>query len=501
MRFRLLAAFAALFIFVQPARSQQFEIQGADRDSTAMAIRDLLDRRDYTLIDRDTILEADASIPGDLVVVDARVALEGRVEGEIAVIRGDFFVRPRAYVGGRILVVDGGAYPSALAEMGEILYVDPRVNSSLDRQPPNYLLLLYERLVGVLRVPGAFGVQLPTYDRVDGLAVSWSGGLGFGGRDTASLALTGTARYSVERKRPQGNVELRIRPSYLTAISLSASRRTRTNENWIRGPLANTASSAFAHSDVRNYYESDEISATVAEYPFPALIQGERYFAPRLTLRLSRDRSLPAAEVWSLFGDEPWRYNPSVDEGTLGSVVAGATAGWRGISTQADGSFALEWSPGGIGDFEFATVEALGTVATLGPYNHQIEVSGYILYPLGTAYVPRQRWSFVGGPGTLNTLETGALRGDHVALIEASYVARWPQINLPVIGPLTTRFEYAAGSAWTGGDIPPLVQNVGAGLQFMVLTGMVYVDPSAEQFDPTYSFGVQIAASPVTSIF
>ena len=131
----------------------------------------------------------------------------------------------------------------------------------------------------------------------------------------------------------------------------------------------------------------------------------------------------------------------------------------------------------------------------LGPYQHQIEVGGHLLLPLGSGFVPRQRWGILGGPGTLPTLPTGFLGGDHLVLIRASYLAELRRIQLPLVGPPALRFEYAAGTAWAGGDDrPPLEQSVGGGVQLLVFNGMVYVDPASSGFDPIFRFGAQLPA-------
>lgn len=489
----LLLLFLLVFGSAGPLAGQIVRVDGAERDSASILLNEIVDRGNYIVVDRDTTLGAEVALPGDLLVVDARVALEGNVAGTVAVIRGDFFARPGSRVGGRILVFGGGAYPSSLAETGEVVYLDPRVTTDLEMQATGYGLILRNRLPGILRIPGMVGFRIPAYDRVDGLSVRWGGGLGFGG-DTATIAILGSAAYRTERERVHGGVDLRVRASQRARISFSVSRSTRTNEEWIRSELPNSASSFFVRSDVRNYYESDEARVGLIGLPAPPLIEGEGFVSPTLVFRLSEDRSIDAGSPWSLFGDdEAWRANPAIDVGVLGSVVGGALFGWRGTTSTFGGTSAIEWSPGGIGDFDFAQVRAAADWWMLGPYLHEIEVGGYLLMPLGSGDVPRQRWSTVGGPGTLPTFPTGVLRGDRVLYVHASYLAEFPQLTLPLVGPPALRMEYAAGTAWqSGSPRPPLEQNVGVGVQLLLFTGMVYLDPAESPLDPHISFGVEL---------
>ncbi|HUE96260.1 MAG TPA: hypothetical protein VMN39_06350 [Longimicrobiaceae bacterium] len=489
----LLLLLIALLAAAAPLSAQIVRVDGAERDSASILLQAILDRGDYIVIDRDTTLAREVTIPGDLLIVDARVALEGSVEGTVAVLRGDFFARPRSRVGGRILVFEGGAYPSALAETGEVIYLDPQVSSDVQVQATGYGLFLQRNLPGIVRLPGALGFRIPAYDRVNGASIRWGWGLGFGG-DTASVALLGSATYRTAREQLHGGVEFRVRASPRGRLSFSASRSTRTNEGWIRGELPNSLSSLFGRSDVRNYYESDEIRAGLLGLPAPPLVVGEGYVSPTLIFRLSEDRSVPASDPWSLLDrDQPWRPNPPIDEGVLGSVIGGAIFGWRGPTSRASGWGAIEWAPDGIGDFPFGQLRAAGDWWMLGLYQHRVEVSGNLLWPIGTGNVPRQRWSMLGGAGTLPTFPTGAFLGDRLLFIRSSYLADVRHVKLPVVGYPTLRLEYAAGTAWTtGSPRPPLEQNVGAGIQLLFVHGMVHVDPARSPLSPIWSFGAAL---------
>src|SRR5690606_25814578 len=102
----------------------------------------------------------------------------------------------------------GGAFPSGRADAGVVLEQDPRVFVSLGLTPTGYSVTISPPPdPPTLRFPGLYGLTVPTYDRVNGLSLIWSGDAGFGGGDTATVALRGTVAYRTLRGRVDGRVE------------------------------------------------------------------------------------------------------------------------------------------------------------------------------------------------------------------------------------------------------------------------------------------------------
>jgi hypothetical protein len=503
LRWLLLAL--AIAAWGAPAVSAQtLEIDGGEEDRAAALARQIIARGAYQVISRDTVLPAETRVRGDLVVVEARVALEGTVEGAVVVVLGDFFVRPRAHVAGPVVVLGGDAYISGLAIAGEVVRLDPRITPELERTPQLLALTLLDPPdPGPFRVPGMLGFGLPTYDRVNGISIPWSGQLGLTGGDTAVIALHGTGVLRLARRQLDGSAELRFRPAFRSVAGARVGRTTRTNEQWIRGDLANSLSALFVGSDVRDYFASDELAVFAARTPPASLVTGEGYIVPAFQLALSRDRSLPARQVWSLFGGGTgWRPNPPIDEGTLASLSASAAGEWRGPTARFSGGAGLEWAPGIVGDFEFAQLTAGGHWSMQALLDHRIRLHGFTRVPLGSAAAPRQRWSFVGGPGTLPTFATGELRGDHVVFLRSIYTAPIPLLQLPLIGSPTLRLEHAIGTAWaTGEPRPPLEQNAAAGLEFFLFHALLYVDPARRPLRPTLSLGIDLPGRPPLPTF
>ena len=126
-------------------------------------------------------------------------------------------------------------------------------------------------------------------------------------------------------------------------------------------------------------------------------------------------------------------------------------------------------------------------------WNHQIGVSGYYLQPIGGDEAPLQRWSHVGGSGTLVTLPEAAMRGDHVVFVESIYLAPVTGLTLPFIGEPALRLEHATGAAWRSGDaVPRFEQNLGGGLQASLFHAVLVTDPAGEDLRFRVRMGVAI---------
>jgi hypothetical protein len=106
---------------------------------------------------------------------------------------------------------------------------------------------------------------------------------------------------------------------------------------------------------------------------------------------------------------------------------------------------------------------------------------------------PPQRWSLIGGPGTLPTLEKGELRGDNVVFLQSTYSVPLDFLTLPLAGVPELAARHAVGSAWvTETDAPRWEQNLGTGLNVSVADLFLYFDPAASDRDPHFSVGFHL---------
>jgi hypothetical protein len=494
-----------LLLVLCAGRAPGQEVVLADHmgDRAAEEMRRLIERGRYQVLDRDTVLPADFHWPGDLVVFRVAVRLEGRVDGAVAVVQGDFFLRPNGIVGGPVLEIGGGAHLSGLATAGEVITLAPVIRPEVVWDGERIVITLHEPPPPPRVRPGGLaGLRSLTYDRVNALTVAAGGTLRLGGgADGADL--DATALYHTARRRFGGQAAL-VLPLHrnLETVAVVASA-TVTNDDWIRGPLSNSLGALLLRSDGRDYFHSDRASLTLGRPPGPALIAGEFSFRPRVTVLASQDRSLASADPWSLRGGRgPWRPNPPISEGTLVSATAGATVEWRGLAGRFLGDATIEWAPEGLGDFEFAHAVAAGRWEARALWDHSLVVYARGMGSVDGRPAPLQRWTFVGGGGTIPTLPIAALRGDRLAFVESIYRAPLPFVQVPVIGSPTLRFYHVAGAAWPSGTpAPPLEQSLGVGLEAAVFHATLLIDPAVPRSRPVLDLGTTFARPVVRRLF
>ena len=495
-----LLALALALCIAPAARAQVPQISGDDQTPAARIAREVLARGAYVYIDRDTILGPDFRAPGDLVVYDAEVRLEGSVEGSAVVIGGDFWIRPGGRVSGSVAVVGGAVYPAGLAivDRDSIFATDPRSRIEIESRPTGregeYVAVA--QITPPLR-PAFFAPAVgpfPSYDRVNGLTLQASANI----RPTRTeggpvLNVWGAYRFEQENKLG-GGVRWRVplgRQSY--ELTGEASRATRTNDDWIRGDVANSVRVLVLGRDYRDYWDSDVLRVMLERRIARPLIAGETWLGPRAGVQLSSDRALEAKAPWALFDREGLeRLNPPALEGTFVSLLAGTGFSWRGQTSTFDGDVNLEHALSAPGDAEFTQALVQGTYMARALRTHYMRVYVRGMAPVGGADAPPQRRGILGGGGSLPTEPIAFFRGDHLAFVESSYIIPVNNIVLPVVGPPSLEAVHLAGAAWTGDEEPRWVQNAGAGVIFALARARVVINPANRPIVPKFSFGFYI---------
>lgn len=500
MKQRLLATLLVLCVSASAARAQELRLQRPLGASPAERIlAGILERDRYRVLARDTVLPPGFKEPGDLIITEAEVRLEGQVAGDVAVVNGELFLRPGARIGGTVAVIGGELYPSRLAAIGPVSRVDPRARVTTERQAGSeagvvaYVLTVEpppapSRFV----LPGRFGLAVPTYDRVDGLRVVAGAQYRFVGDTLTGPAADVFASYASARGRFGGGAQVAFPLDSTTRIAVRLERATFTNERWIRGDLFNSALALVLGLDERNYYESDRVTGRMTRTFNPEVQAGLR-FAPSAFLLASRDRSLPAGDPWSLTGDGLSRVNPDVDDGVLVSAGAGTLIRFHGRFATFEGESAVEQGIPGIGDHTFTHGLAAGLFRTPVLWGHRASVQFRVLQSIA-GDVPRQRWSFVGGPGTLPFVGTGELWGDNLRFVQSAYEIPLPWITLRYLGSPYLQVTHTAGVAWPSGTAEPdWEQDLGIGLRFFPGYVSVRFDPAADRLRARLGLGVAVA--------
>lgn len=446
---------------------------------------------DPVLLTRDTLIPAADTLRGSVLVLDATLVLEGVVTGDLVLVDAGAFVRPGAVVMGDLVNAGGGLYRSEIARVGGTILDLPTADYVVIREPDRIVI---EASGGPspLELDGLMGVQPPTYDRVNGLTAVWGARYRLPRLGAVSPSVHGEVGWRTQLGEPTYGLSAELRWS-ATALAGGYEKGWTTNDDWIRGDLMNSINYAWDGDDLRDYNESERRWVGLLH----ELGDEEKRFFGVLGLRgqVEDAGSLRGGEPWHLLGGDV-RSNPAIDDGRTTSVVASFDMEWEGLTTAFEGGVeyeaAREWLEG---DFVYDRLTARGDWAMQALADHTLEIEFFGQQPLGDGVMPRQQWSFVGGSGTLQTVELARYRGDRVLFVESKYIIPMPErVALPVVGAPDLQLIHATGMAWVDGDDRSLEQEVGARVElfFLYIRYMLNpTDPGNDKLDVglTFPFG------------
>lgn len=434
----------------------------------------------YRLWDADTTVARADTVPGDVLVLESMVRLEGRVEGTLVAVDSDVFLRPRSSVAGDLVVLGGGMYRSSLAAVeGEVVYEPTLLLQAVPREG-GYAVHPVSSRPEPLDLDGLSGLRLPTAQRTDG----WSLGVG-GGLQAVNLAwqpsvhVTGT--FHTGGERAVGSVRQFWYPSGRWRVGIEGGRGTRTAERWIRSDAGNTLTYLFGGDDYRNYYESDR-ARLVAEHDLGG---GE---ALRLTAGWERVRSLPAREAGGLFGDDTVEPNPVVDAGEVWHTGLEARIRRESGLDSLALDVGIEGADASVGgDFSYLFGKARLDWRLPTAFDHRLELEARVRGDLA-GDLPRHRWSAVGGAGTLPALDLLQFRGPRLLFGRITYLVPIPVLRVPRLGRPEILLRAATGTTWREGEDPDLHQSLVAGARFLLFEAGVAVDPGASPGEEARGF-------------
>lgn len=435
---------------------------------------ELLRTGDYLLITRDTLIGRTDVVPSSLLVLGATLILEGTVRGDLVEVAANVFVRPSARIDGDLVNLAGGLYPSALAQVGGAMIDRPLAPYRLVRRGDVWIIEGIRR-VDHFVLDGFKGFHVPTYQRVDALGIRWGASYISSPDSLAQTRLHGWTGYMSGRGALEGGAELSRRLK-ATTLSLGAAEETATPDRWIQDDLDNSFYFLQAGNDYRNYY----LTRRAYLQAVSRFGRGDRRIDFSLRGQIESDRSMRTITTWTIIGGDHSRPNPPIDEGTITGVALRATGIWVGqkLAWEGWGSFETAGQILG-GDFAFNRAVIFGIFGMDALANHALFVRWYFQGPvLGSSNLPRQRWSILGGNGTLPPYDIGDFRGDRVAFVESRYVIPLPRSwALPILGRPDLEFAYGIGNAWTEGMDSDLIQSLEARVRFSLLYFYLTTDP------------------------
>lgn len=474
----LTAALAGALALPGPRPLEAQEVRFADppRSEPVRALAAFLDRGGYALWTRDTVLARADTVRGSVLVLEASVRVSGRIEGDVYVVDGDLFLRTGGSVGGDVAVLGGGFYDSDLAEVeGRITY---RPNERIRVRPSrgDYEVITEVEPRPYVELDGTYGVHIPVYQRVDALVLGW-GGLLRAPYTSGRPELEGIIRYTTGPERFEGSVRASWYLSDRVRVGLAASRATRTNDGWIRPTWYNSLATLVAEDDARDYHRADRAAIELEwRAPTPPLWED----APEWRLALSggweEARSRAARDIWTLFGDDDEvsggvdpapgfpHPNPAIDDGDLYFGTAAFEWDSRGRSGRTAFGVGLEAAHDDDiegGDFSFLLAEARVSARRATSWGHAWDVFVIARAELAGT-LPGQRYSTIGGVGTIPTLDLRSRRGPRLVYADASYAI--PILGLPTLGGLDAFVRASAGGTWAEGRALVIDESLAGGL-------------------------------------
>lgn len=489
MRAYLFALLAIYGLGLAPAISdaQVVRVDGG-RDERAVRLLELvLQRDDFAYIERDTTLGAEFHLSGDLIVWDSEVRLEGRVDGDVVILGGVIFVRPGARIEGQAVTLRGTALGSARAHIGERVELSPARPVVFRREADTLTVsVLPPTPAPLVALPGVLGVRRASYDRVDGLSVGWGPRILLTRREFGpTLDTWATVRSA--RSRFAGGAELRLPLHAGVELVGRAERATVTPELWIRGDLNNSLAVLAGGHDVRDYHETDRF-AVMLRRRVGGLIEGDVAFEPFASFTSARDRSLEALAPWTARGrDKVSRVNPPVTDSLIRTLEVGTGVRWVGSASALVLGAGIEHAPERWNSSKFTRWAADFRFETAGLWRDRVGLRAHHRGTLGDTPAPPQRWTHVGGPGTLPTLSMAAHRGDQLVFLESSYMIPVPFVDLPLLGTPTARASFVTGTAWHADTpMPAWEQNLGLGFAASYFVVQAFVDPRISRPRPVF---------------
>ena len=428
-----------------------------------------------------------------LVILSPRVTIGARVAGDVVVVGGDLFTHPGGRIEGDAIAVGGGVYPSTLASIGGSAYSFRDETFVISREPGRVILAHQQTQIEfqerIIAFPLRLGVRTPSYNRVDGVVLPWGPAITLG-RGAITLDPTITYRSHIGEIDPglravasMGRLQVRA----------DARRGTFTNDGWIRSDPSNSIATIWSGRDQRNYYRADRIELQLGPRWEPGNLIVEPYVGALNELAWSTGENLSRdSHPWSLRGRDStngiYRLNPPVLRGRIASALAGVALRWTGGDVRARFTAAFEqaWdSPSGSsaggaeGEFSQVTLHGNITFPTFAGQRlisraHAVTSSGNDKLP------PPQRYAYLGGSGTLPTLDLLVQGGTELFFFETNYVIPLPLMELPFVGPPTLTLRYMTGAAGVE-KLPKFTQNIGARLGVRYLAVQFLMDPATKE--------------------
>ncbi|HUQ81297.1 MAG TPA: hypothetical protein VM076_09180 [Gemmatimonadaceae bacterium] len=474
---------------------QSIQIDGPSRvRATGIVRRAVAESHDIMFADsgRRLLLPRGSEVPRTVVVLGGTVWVGATVRGDVVVVGGDLFLRPGAVIEGRAVAVGGAVYGSTLATVrGGTESI--RDHTFIVTRHAGEARLEYRYIGGAdpsFELPVLEGLRIPSYDRVDGASAAWGPIL----RPTNRWVVDPTVTYRSHLGKwdPGLNAVFKLGEQY--TLGVDARRSTFTNDAWIYSSVFNSFNALARGADTRNYYRADRGELELRRF--------DEYAHPKLAVE--RFAGVAVERAWSVgardtLGSRPWSFagrkdadgmprgNPPIERGRISSAFVGAAARYEVGDVRSSGTARIEVPFETPGKERFAQLTFDGTIAfpTFGVQRFRTDVHAVVT--VGDS-APPQRWAYLGGSGTLPTMEIPlSFGGDQLLHLDSRYDIPLRRPLLPFLGAPTVSLRHRVGSAGVQ-RLPRFVQNVGAILTLSFFKLEYTIDPATS--DSRFAVGL-----------
>jgi hypothetical protein len=444
--------------------------------------------------DFNTRLFRDSVFDTTVVILNSDATVASTVHGDVVVINGDLFLQPGAAIDGRAVAIGGGVYDSHQARVGgaKLSFRDAHFDTA---RTSRGVELVYrppappEDRIRVITLPALFGLRVPEYNRVDGLSMPFGPRITLGQR---RVIIDPTVIYRSNLGAYDLGATARAAIGRGWSATAFAGKGTFSNDRWIQTDLANSISTFGVGSDYRNYWRAARFEARITHEWEGA--NGDLQLSGGG--RTEDDWSMRGGDAWSLFNRTDTlhmeRPNPPVERGRLSSALGGIRGSWQREHVELAGGADVEVVLDAPSDERFTQTTVFARVAfptfvtRLGTqsfvfHTHMVLTAG------DTA--PPQRFSYLGGGGTLPTFPLLSRGGDQLVFLEGLYNFPIETLHVPFLGtPIVTLREMLAGTGV--GSVGRFDSNIGVRLTLGLLSGEMFVNP--DNGDHVFSLGLSI---------
>jgi hypothetical protein len=444
-------------------------------------------------------LPRDSVINQTVIILAPRATVASTVHGDVIVVGGDLFMHPGGNIQGRAIAIGGGAYNSTLATVrdGRLSFRDVTYDLASDASAGTYQLSYRSLRVDsgepLLTWPLKVGLRIPSYNRVDGVVLPWG-----------PIVTLGNGRFildpTITYRSHLGNLDpgIAIQADFGGLdVDVDARRSTFTNDRWIRGDLLNSLTTLGWGSDTRNYFRADRIEAKGRmSFAFGGFTLAP-FVGGLFENAWSTGASLgPDTSVFSFFGRDDegiYRMNPQILPGHITSLLTGFDGGWSSgdFTSRLDArvEYVVDAMPSSVVDdyrFVQTTLDGRAAFQTFGA--QRLELKSHAVLTSGDT-PPAQRHAYLGGSGTIPTLDLLAMGGDQLFFFDAAYVIPIERFAFPLVGSPQLTLRFISGSAGVS-ELPDFVQNVGLRVGFPLVGVEYLVDPDSRDWVLSFGFSM-----------